>query len=182
MKHIPESLDHDGRIRLEAYHLGCEEELFDIVKRSQAEIHPWMGWCPPEYCIEDTRERVASRQPAWEAGEEYDFLIKDNESGQILGSCGLNHINYEYNFANLGYWVRSDRTRQNVATEAVAILADFGFTYLKLTRLEILAKIDNIASQRVAEKANALKEGRLRNRIKISDEVHDAYMYSLIPE
>jgi RimJ/RimL family protein N-acetyltransferase len=39
----------------------------------------------------------------------------------------------------------------------------------------------NAASQRVAEKLGATREGVLRNRILIHDQVHDAVMFSLIP-
>jgi len=49
-----------------------------------------------------------------------------------------------------------------------------------LIRLEILIAVGNIASQRVAEKAGAVREGTLRKRLLLHDEPHDAVMFSLI--
>src|SRR3990172_4536404 len=102
--------------------------------------------------------------------------------GSYLGGCGLNGIG-EYKFANLGYWVRTSRTKQGVATAATLLLARFGFDELKLNRIEIVVATGNYASQRVAEKAGATREGVLRNRLILKGKpVVDAVMFSLIPK
>jgi RimJ/RimL family protein N-acetyltransferase len=82
--------------------------------------------------------------------------------------------------ANLGYWVRSSCTGRGVATAATQLIAQFGFEVLTLQRLEILTEVDNKASQRVAEKAGALREGILRKRLVIQGNSVDAVVYSLI--
>ena len=61
------------------------------------------------------------------------------------------------------------------------LVARFGFDELKLRRIEIVAAINNKASQRVAEKAGATREGILRNRLVVRDKVYDTVMFSLIP-
>jgi RimJ/RimL family protein N-acetyltransferase len=60
------------------------------------------------------------------------------------------------------------------------LTARFGLRVLGLQRIEILAAVGNKASQRVAEKAGAKKEGLLRKRLSIRGQAHDAVMYSLI--
>jgi RimJ/RimL family protein N-acetyltransferase len=62
------------------------------------------------------------------------------------------------------------------------LLARFAFEELKLNRVEITPAIGNKASQRVAMKAGATKEGILRNGIVVRDKIYDVIMYSLIPE
>jgi RimJ/RimL family protein N-acetyltransferase len=61
-------------------------------------------------------------------------------------------------------------------------VAKFGFAELGLQRIEILAAIPNIASQRVAEKAGAVREGVLRKRLLIRGVSQDAVMFSLVAE
>jgi len=100
----------------------------------------------------------------------------------FIGGSGLNQINQQYQIGNLGYWVRTSCTGQGVATRAVRLLARFGFEELGLGRIEIVAAVGNTASQRVAEKAGAHREGVLRRRLFLHDEYHDAVMYSLITE
>jgi RimJ/RimL family protein N-acetyltransferase len=51
-----------------------------------------------------------------------------------------------------------------------------------LNRIEILVAVDNLASQRVAAKVGAVREGILRNRLLLHGKIHDAVMFSLIPK
>lgn len=86
------------------------------------------------------------------------------------------------NLANLGYWVRASRVRQGVATAAAALLARFGFDELRLARLEIVVRLDNAASRRVAEKLGCRLEGVARNRLLFDGTPFDAAMYAMIPD
>ena len=61
-------------------------------------------------------------------------------------------------------------------------MARFGFEELGLGRIEIVVAVGNKASQPVAEKAGAHREGILKRRLRFHDEYHDAVMYSLIPD
>ena len=58
------------------------------------------------------------------------------------------------------------------------LLAEFGW----LIRLELVIEPQNTASQRVAEKAGAKREGLLRNRLTINGKSRDAWMYSFIQQ
>lgn len=59
--------------------------------------------------------------------------------------------------------------------------ARFGFQELKLFRIEIVVRLDNRASLRVAEKTGAVREGILRDRLLAHGKSHDAVMFSLLP-
>jgi RimJ/RimL family protein N-acetyltransferase len=87
-----------------------------------------------------------------------------------------------HQFGNLGYWVRTSAAGRGVASKASRLVARFGFEELGLHRIEILAAVSNVASQRVAEKIGAAREGVLRKRLLIRGEPQDAVMFSLVPE
>ena len=181
---IPRSIhlgSNDGRLLLRPYELLDAAEMYDAVNTSRAELSPWMDWCTPGYAIRDTRDWLKSLPAAWERRDIFGFGIFDAATNQFLGGCGLSHIQWDYKLGNLGYWVRSDRTRQGIATQAAIAVARFGIEILSLRRIEIVVAVDNTASRRVAEKTGARFEGVLRNRIKIGDRNVDAAMYSLIP-
>jgi len=55
----------------------------------------------------------------------------------------------------------------------------WAFASTELVRLEILVAISNLPSQRVAEKAGAVREGVLRRRLLLHGVSHDAVMFSL---
>ncbi len=154
--------------------------LFEAARESTNEMLAWLSWCHPNYTVEESRSFILSCETAWNEKTRFAFAILDVNSGLFLGGVGLNQINRNHSFANLGYWVRSSQSGRGVATAATLLAAEFGFEDLGLNRIEILTAIGNVASQRVAEKAGAKKEGILRSRLLLHNRPQDAVMYSLI--
>jgi RimJ/RimL family protein N-acetyltransferase len=171
----------DGNIILRPYRSGDTEATYKAIRESLAEMSPWLPFAHKDYSMKETKDWVKSRPKEWKKGHSYEFVILDAKGGTIIGGCGLNRIDKENRCANLGYWVRTNRTGEGVATAATILLAKWGFEVLKLARIEILVATGNERSLRVAEKAGARREGILRNRINIHDRMHDAVMHSLVP-
>ena len=172
----------DGIVAIRRYREGDAELLCRAVRESIAEISPWLPWCHEGYSIEESRDFVATRNVRSQGDEWYSFAVLDRSSGRFLGGVGINFINRVHQFANLGYWVRTSAAGRGVATRATRLAARFGFAELGLNRIEIIAAVDNIASQRVAERAGAVREGILRHRLSINGVPHDAVLYSLLRE
>jgi RimJ/RimL family protein N-acetyltransferase len=155
---------------------------FEAVRESIADVYPWLPWCHPNYSLGDSTIWVLSRDQAWNFGIDYSFVIEHALSGTLIGGIGLSGINRSHLFGNLDYWVRSSWVRRGAATSAVLQIAQFGFTFFPLQRIEIIIIPENIASLRVAEKSKAAREGVLKNRIFLHGKSRDAVMYSLVPE
>ena len=153
--------------------------IFDAVRASNVELIRWMPWAHPGYSLEDARVWAELCRDGWETGLQYVFSAVDVTTGEVLADCGLNQINRFYGLANLGYWVRTSATGQGLGSALARRVARFGVEELRLNRVEILAAVGNRASQRVAEKAGATREGVLRSRLVLHDEVLDAAMFSL---
>ena len=148
------------------------------VHESLNELMPWMLWSHPEYSVEESRTWLKEQVEAFKAQSAFEFAITSDEGG-YLGGVGLNQIDRPNRRANLGYWVRTSATSRGVCTSAVQQIRDWGFANTDLIRLEILVATGNVISQRVAEKAGALREGTLRKRLMLRDAVHDAVIFSL---
>jgi RimJ/RimL family protein N-acetyltransferase len=172
----------DGIVAIRRYRDGDAELLYEAVRESIAEVSVWLPWCHEGYSIEESRDFVASRNVRSQGDEWYSFAVIDQSSGSFLGGVGLNFINRIHQFANLGYWVRTSAAGRGVATRATRLAARFGFEELGLHRIEIVAAVDNVASQRVAERAGAVREGILRRRLSINGVPHDAVLFSLVRE
>lgn len=173
----------DGSILVRTYRDADASLLFEAVRESIAEVSPWLPWCHENYSIEESREFITSRKAAAQSDEHYSFAVfQRNNPQRLLGGVGLNFINRVHQFGNLGYWVRTSAAGQGVASNAARLVAQFGFEKLGLQRIEILAAIPNVASQRVAEKTGAVREGILRKRLLIHGEPQDAIMFSLVRE
>jgi RimJ/RimL family protein N-acetyltransferase len=151
------------------------------VRESLPELHPWMDWATDQYDEAAALRWIEVVGLAWEHSSAFHFAITDAQSGEYFGSCGIDGINSAYRFCNLGYWVRTGRTRQGIAVRAARLTAHFAFEAVGLVRAEIVTASENIASQRVAQKVGAHFEGILLNRMVVHTDVHDAAMYSLTP-
>ena len=173
----------DGDILVRPVELTDEQALFEAVRESIPEVSPWLGWCHENYSIYETREFLSSRADKSQGDEWYSFGVFDrNDGGRFLGGIGLNFINRVHQFGNLGYWIRTSAIGKGVAARASRLVAKFGFEELGLQRIEIVAAVSNIPSQRVAEKIGAVREGVLRKRLLIGGESHDAVLFSLVRE
>ncbi|MEP0764930.1 MAG: GNAT family N-acetyltransferase [Fimbriimonadia bacterium] len=171
----------DGEIRIRRHREGDVDALFEAARESIAEVGRWLPWCHPDYRREETAEWIAGRIEAWDRGDAYEFVIEDAETGRVLGGVGINSINRGLRSANLGYWVRTTAAGRGVATAAARLAARFALEVMGLVRVYILADVENLPSQRVAEKAGAVREGVLRNALVLRGEPRDAVGYSLIP-
>ena len=167
-------------IKLRPVRPSDAEALYEAVTESIKELSLWMPWCTKDYSIKESETWCESRGEGWSRKKEYDFLVIDKQEETLLGICGINNVNAEVRFANLGYWVRSSRTGQGIASAIVPMLAKFGFYNLDLNRLEIVVAEDNIASQCVAQKAGAVREGLLRKRLFVHGKSLNAFMFSLV--
>ena len=173
----------DGDILVRPWELTDDQSVFEAVRESIPEVSPWLGWCHEDYSIEETREFLRNRADKSQGDEWYSFgVFHRNDAGRFLGGVGLNFINRVHQFGNLGYWVRTSAAGKGVASKASRLVARFGFQELGLHRIEILAAVPNLASQRVAEKIGAVREGLLRQRLLIGGVSQDAVMFSLVPE
>lgn len=169
----------NANVQIRPHKLSDVDPIYDAVIESKRELTPWAPWCHLEYSRQDTITWVESRSGAWERNEDLSFVIIDSND-RILGNCGLYRLEPKNNVGELGYWVRSTATSQGVATEATRQLCQFGFEEAGLERIEILMSIENIASRRVAEKVGAVREGLLRERLKINGRRHDCLLYSIL--
>lgn len=166
-------------IRLRPYQADDADQLYEAARESIEHMSPWMPWCHADYSREEAESWVASNCGKTGTDEGHIFVIVDNH-GRFLGGCGLNRIDTAHRYANLGYWLRASALGRGVATQAVKLLRDYSFNETDLDRLEIVVAVENIASQRVAERVGAIREGLLRQVLLLDDKRHDAVIYSLL--
>lgn len=157
-------------------------ERFKAIEETKAELSKWYNCCHPGYSDRENRKWIKNCARLWRLGKEYSFKITDSLDIIQFGECRINHINDMHKLANIFYWVRADYEGRGIASQATRMLAQFGFRELNLNRLEIFMSLRNIASQKMAEKASAKKEGILRNRINLRGRIEDAVLCWLIPE
>ena len=158
-------LEEDG-IRLRPW---SEGDVPAIVEACQDEEIPRWTRVPSPYTEADARGFVAT-------ADERAFAIVDPESDELLGSIAIHPDD------SLGYWLRREARGRGVASRALALVSRWALTELGLPRVWLVAEPENVASQRVAEKAGFSREGLRRSFMELKGRRRDYVMYSLLPE
>ena len=165
----------DGEVRLRRPVEEDAEAIASAVQASLSGLARWMPWAVADYDTEMALAWIRKKSDPTEEG----FLILGPDD-EIVGTCGLNRFDAMNARAELGYWLRGDRTGRGFATRATRLVARYGIEELGLQRIEIIMSTRNEPSRRVAERVGARHEGVLRRRIRLPDGQHDGHMYSIV--
>lgn len=102
--------------------------------------------------------RCAARDRERQQGIGYGFGIFVD--GAFAGEINLNNVQRgPFQNAYVGYWIDQARAGHSYMSEAVVVLARFGFEDLRLHRLQIAIVPRNLRSRRVMEKLRVREEG-----------------------
>jgi [ribosomal protein S5]-alanine N-acetyltransferase len=82
--------------------------------------------------------------------------------------------------AELGYWLAEPYWNRGIMTRAVIQIVDFAFTQLRLNRVFAEPYVTNLASARVLEKADFVREGVLRANVIKYGQVLDQFLYARV--
>lgn len=172
----------DGELLLRPWRLSDAAGLLEAVQASLPNLGHWLDWCRAGYGEVEARTWVQECRQGWIEQRHFAFAVCDRNSGELLGSVGLNQFNSQHRIANLGYWVRQSQQGRGIGSRSATAVARFGFERLGLTRIEIVVLPGNHASRRTAEKTGARLEGLARHRLWARNQPTDALVYALIPD
>ena len=105
----------------------------------------------------------------------------EGERGEFLGVAMAFGIEAEARTGELGYIVTPEARGQGVASMALRLLTEWGFTEHGLLRIELMISVDNVASKRVAERCGYVREGVLRSLHVKQDVREDHELWSCLP-
>ncbi|NND63992.1 MAG: GNAT family N-acetyltransferase [Flavobacteriaceae bacterium] len=108
------------------------------------------------------------------------WVILDKDSQEFYGEFGMTLSPTRYKKAEIYYNLLPSVWAKGYASEAAKAIIDFGFTQLKLHRIEAGVATENLASIRVLEKVGMQREGLCREILPLQTGWSDNYMYSVL--
>ena len=109
-------------------------------------------------------------------------MIADAAHAEPLGLISLRIAERNPGLAAVGYWLRPEARGRGAATVAVQLIARWAFNEVGVQRLELITAPENVAPQRVAERAGFTCEGVLRGLVATKTNVRqDTVMFSVLP-
>ena len=132
---------------------------------------------PTPYTEDDARAYLRRCERVWNVGGHRPFAIVPGDGEELLGAMEVRLGEV----GSIGYWVAAAARNRGVATRAVRLLSRWALIEGGVERLELTTHPDNVASQRVAEKAGFTREGLLRSHLRFRDGRRDSVLFSLLP-
>lgn len=164
------------RLILEPVTPAHADALYEAVVASRKELLPWMPWAL-DITPDGSRRQAEQSESDWREGSHYHFAVIERESGMVLGVAGFNMTGADA--PELHYWIRTERTKRGLATEASRALIEWASQGLHVHRILLWAGRDNAPSRRVAEKLGFMHLGPLGWRPEGGMGNFDAESYEL---
>jgi ribosomal-protein-alanine N-acetyltransferase len=102
------------------------------------------------------------------------------ETNQMIGYIGYYRIQPENHRGEVGYMLSAQYHGKGYTYEALKAVLDYGFNEMKLHSIEAVIDPANIASERLLQKSNFVKEAHLKESGLWEDKYLDAVIYSLL--
>jgi RimJ/RimL family protein N-acetyltransferase len=142
------------------------------------EVTRYTTWRPHQQ-LQEAEDFMSSSIFAWENGTRFPFVITLKEKDEPFGMIDL-HV--RECTVGIGYVIARLHQHRGYATEATRAIINWAFQQSTIYRVNASTDIENIASQRVLEKAGMVREGLLRKYIihpNISAIPRDSYIYAI---
>ena len=134
---VPLERIESERLTMRCWHPHDARLFKAALDSSLPELQRWIPWAMNEPSELDVLEdRLSGYRDDFFAGRSALFAVMDPDETEVLGGAGL-YRRVGPGALEIGYWVRSDRAGQGLATEAARAMTDVGFMLTGIERIEI---------------------------------------------
>lgn len=161
-----------------AIHERFAPELHQLVLRNKAWLQQSLNW--PQYIgsEEDTLKNAQSNVMLHERGYAKMFLLQLEE--KIIGVLSFNAIEPLNKTGYIGYWIDEAHQGKGLLSRALQAFIDYYVQNGEIRRFVIKCRVDNAASNRVAQRNGFTLEGCLKEAEFLNGVYHDQNIYARI--
>lgn len=184
-RYWPVTLEH-GAVRLRPLRRADEPEWNAVRARNLEWLRPWDSTRPPEsdegsrtfgqMVADFTRQAREGTMLPWVIG----YRPEPGASEVLAGQMTISGIaRGSARWAMAGYWVDQQWAGRGLAPTALALAADNLFFGLRLHRLEVAIRPENVKSLRVVEKLGLRYEGERARYLHVDGDWRDHRMFAV---
>lgn len=153
---ICEHIQVDDELQLRALQNEDADKLFELTDTNRRYLGRFLPWVEKTHSTDDSLAFIKSVQEHRAMCVEYGFGII--LSGQLVGHISLMHLE-DNKEPEIGYWIKQSESGKGITKKVARALSDFGLITLELDRILIRARLDNIASNKIAGSLGYVFEG-----------------------
>jgi ribosomal-protein-serine acetyltransferase len=157
------------------------DALYRAVRASKTELARFLPWATRTYTRASAASFVKESIQSWREARAYDFAIRrPDRRGRHIGNVSIWHVSRTFRSGEIGYWIRTEETGLGIATEVTRAALQIGFEELNMHRLILRIALGNSPSERIAGKLGFVREGVLREEIKVGSRWLDHSVWGLL--
>jgi RimJ/RimL family protein N-acetyltransferase len=166
-----------ARIRLRPLRAGDADDFFAL----HSDPRVMRYWSHPPWTLRDQAvAKIEQLERDRGSSEFYTWATTLGDDDRLVGTTSLFAINRAQRRADVGYALSAASWGRGYATEALRLAIAFAFDVVGLARLEADIDPRNEPSCRLVERVGFRREGLLRERWHVGDEVTDSAIYGLL--
>ena len=146
-----ETVNIDEHVKLVQLQPDQADKLFELTDSNREYLGMFLPWVTFVKTVENSRNHIEETLLNRATDSTYTYGIALD--GEIVGDISLRNLRDDFHAPEIGYWIAPNYSGKGLTTRAVQALTDLGLSTLGLDKIIIRADIENIASNKVAEKA-----------------------------
>jgi RimJ/RimL family protein N-acetyltransferase len=135
---------------------------------------------PPIKEIAEARDAVERVKGYFASKEGIRWVLTLKGDDRMLGSVGVFNFHEQNRLAEIGYALAREHWGRGYMNEALVAAIDWGFGPFGLRRIEADTDPRNTASLRTLERLGFAREGLLRERWQVADQISDSLVWGLL--
>lgn len=112
--------------------------------------------------------------------ESINWAITLKEENKLIGTIGFVRMTLVHHRAEVGYMLHQDYQKKGIMQEALISVINYGFNNVKLHSIEAVVDPNNLASAKLLERNNFIKEAHFKENHFFEGEFLDSVYYSLL--
>lgn len=178
-------MEHIGTQTIETQNLILRQFTYED---NRAMLKNWIAdekiqfmYSEPTYTTKEAVDTLLNKYiDSYQNNDYYRWAIIAKEKEECIGQIAYFLVDTKNNFAEIEYCIGSAFQCRGFATEATKAVIDYGFSKIKLHKVQICHKSINIPSKRVIEKCGFHYDGTLRDYFYMNGVYVDRLYYSIL--
>ncbi len=172
---MPEELSAERIVLSKRQHVH-DEAIWLGIDHNRDFLRRYLFWVDGTRSVSDVINATDIFLKKWAKQDNFAYVILDEFSGALLGSIDLQKIDMGNHSAQIGYWLRKDKTGFGYVSSALKLIEAEAFKN-GIHRLEIRCDSENISSSAVAKRNGYKFEAILHQAINNYGAFHDEEIY-----
>ena len=159
-----------------------EPEDLDVLYKWENDTELWsLGGTLAPYSRYDLKQYILSEKDIYET-KQLRFIIENIADKKAVGTIDLYDFDPHNQRAAVGIMVDSAYQGNGLATEALNLLCEYAFSFLKLHQLFAYVPVKNESSKKIFDNCGFKDRGLLSDWIQAADGYEDVQIVSLISD